>query len=628
MPHISKLNSEGRIIVQDAATQEPAWLARYPYELGLAGDGITDDTATLQGLVNNSATGEVYLPRGDYLIRCTTTAPALVLKNSTILFGDPTGGSRILVEFVSTNSTGVSGNTISSLAIADLTIEASAAAPSSGSSFLLYLKDVSDIILNRVKVTGFGNSATETSKHYCAWLDNVTNLRAQDCTFTKSSNVFGMQVINSSDHRWERCAWNDNGQDGLKLGGGIVSNNVDMRFTRCEFSRNGRGRLDFGFTDQNGNGIDVAGLERGTFDSCMSELNQATNMQIKTTDTGSLLDVVSDISFIGCISQNSIEGNGFGATDNSGTAGVPAVPPITRLSYTGCVANANGTAVTQPGSGFSFNACLNARIFNCAASSNTGPGLTMQARDVGTVAERTNRDNVGFQVVNFTAAGNQKDAGTPGNGYNYILRGRGHVFQNLVSSGVDAPDQSLTDESTFLANSRVRGILVDGEGTEFDYIREADGDTAPASGNWRLNLAGDTILVHDTDADAEARVAWFVESRQWDRMYIADDATGADWALYELTSVTDNAGYYAFGVTLIDSAGTIADTTRCKLSLPRMSEVLIDGTQLEWSFSGNDLRVTTISRDDKGSAVNHPELFTLSGAGTGTGFQNSRYSTH
>lgn len=598
MPHIIEDGVNARISVQHGAEVKPVWLPREPSELGLAGDGVQDDTATLAALIAGG--GEIYLPAGRYKIRSTVSSDGTIFfVSDTVLVGDPTGGTIIELEPTVDRGRGFWMNGISNVVISNIKLQITAQGPTDPVQYGVYINNCTNMRFDNFEVEGPGQNALNGVEAYeCVYVTGGTSLfRMVDCYIHSAENTYGLEIAGLSDALFERCRFNSNGWDGVKL---LGAGNDQITFNRCELSDNGRAALDHGHPQGNGNGVDVGAGTNIKFNICKAYRNEGPQYQVKTTSSGP--QTVSDIQFIGCVANDGFS-NGFGVVEDS----TGLAPYISRVLFMGCVANGNDA------SGFNISASMNTQVIDCAAASNEDNGLVCNTRN-----QAAGRDVLGLVCENFVASGNCVNRDS----YGVVIRGRNGIIRNCVVSGVDAPAQGLIDESTFQANSRNRGIWIDGESTSFLWTSEADSDSAPASGAWNKNAGQTIVRVHDTDEGATDRTAWLVQVLTFDKIWVQDNAAPTtNWQLYQITSVTDQTTHYEFGVTLISEAGTIAAATSTSIRFPIMHETLIDGLMLQWSFNSWDLRVSNGAEADI-------ENFALQGAGSGAGFQNSRYSTH
>ena len=143
--------------VYSLAIRNGRWLDVRAY--GATGDGVTDDTAAIQAVINNAAIngGVVFFPAGDYLV-----SSSLILYSGVSLQGEGAGdssypGTRIIASNTLADSVikYVSSDTLNETAIKDLQINAANQISGDG----IFLKNIGELTtIDRVVVSGACNN--------------------------------------------------------------------------------------------------------------------------------------------------------------------------------------------------------------------------------------------------------------------------------------------------------------------------------------------------------------------------------------------------------------------------------------------------------------------------------------
>ncbi len=119
-------------------------------------------------------------------------------------------------------------------------------------------------------------------------------------------------------------------------------------------------------------------------------------------------------------------------------------------------------------------------------------------------------------------------------------------------------------------------------------------DADPGSGNFRYNNATPAsvtqLYIDDENSDAVDIVAWLQTiddstNAPPARLRIFEEANSANFAVFDVTSITDLAGYFRFVVVHVDGNGTFADTT------PIVMTLAIIGDQGDQGDTGADSTV-------------------------------------
>lgn len=106
-----------------------------------------------------------------------------------------------------------------------------------------------------------------------------------------------------------------------------------------------------------------------------------------------------------------------------------------------------------------------------------------------------------------------------------------------------------------------------------DTSSTADAD--PGVGNLRWNHATQAsateIYIDDADSDAADHGSLWAGLAVGGHLYLYDSADPTLWQQWQVTAVTDAAGYLKLGVTLVGSNGSFADDAAIELSLQQPS---------------------------------------------------------
>lgn len=425
MPHILKEAVNGRIMVRDGATNEPLWTpARSPSELGLAGDGITDDTATLQGLLNTE--DDVYLPQGTYLVTASgTDLGALnVARDNSRIYGDLLGRTTILVKPTGTRTRGLNVDGRTNVRFQNLVVQSTDHAILDGElNDIVRVNDCTGVLFDSVKVTGPGDTQTATKQTRCVSVTGSKEVYFDDCVFEKSSQTTGVYVTTSSIVIFENCIARLCGTHGVQF----FANTDRITVDSSRFDDNGQ--VFFKNAAGSGDGLRITGR------NCLvtrSSANGNAGVSFRTWVDNVGATPSHDTTFLGC--DGSAPGAGtypcFGLLDDSGNN----APMISRTSLIDC------NARLGPGVGFSVGTGLHTQVGNCAASSCAQGGFEFGA-NAGVTA-------IGNSGAGLSATGNSTDVA--GATYGLSLKGKDFLLRNLMSLGHDPIGKAYADESTWV----------------------------------------------------------------------------------------------------------------------------------------------------------------------------------
>jgi hypothetical protein len=174
-------------------------------DFGAIGDGVADDTASIQAAVNASA--QVYFPAGTY--KCNSF---VTLDTNSNLFGAGREATRIIRNDVVTASTGVfyadsgsASNYVTNITIRDMTIDGQVASLGfSEFRHLVSLNGVRNAIVERVNFVGFRGDGLYLGSGISGGLERHNiNVIVKDCLFdgVNSDNRNGITVIDGDGIR-------------------------------------------------------------------------------------------------------------------------------------------------------------------------------------------------------------------------------------------------------------------------------------------------------------------------------------------------------------------------------------------------------------------------------------------
>lgn len=238
MYFVSKFDQFGQdVYVKDKLLQSAPNLLNMA-ELGMNGDGVTDNATALQSILNTP--GAYYLPEGEYLVNS-----ACIVKSNTTITGPGTikTGSTcplILGELSPTWATEYNG-------VHDVTIEGITIDGQYLSTDCIIMAHCKDIVIRGVKFTNCNEHAVEcnSSKNIlfenCSFTNIATNIANKEAVNIDSATQAGAPSIGQWDNtpcdniKFHNCLFeNCDGGMGNHASNGIVQSNITV--TGCMFT--------------------------------------------------------------------------------------------------------------------------------------------------------------------------------------------------------------------------------------------------------------------------------------------------------------------------------------------------------------------------------------------------------
>lgn len=484
MPHLIEDPPYARLSIQHASEIKPLWEdAREPSELGLAGDGIQDDTARMQALLNTDA--DLYLPPGNYRItQGSNDAAALTFPgNDRVLRGSPLGTTIIEFELTGDRNDGLLADTLSNIKIEDVTFATSANAQNVGElNHIVRFHDCSGVDLLRTNITGPGIGTNVLNKQTrCMTVDGCEDFTMVGCFLQYASSETNLYLTGCKTFQMMDCTCNNAGTHGMQ----IFSNTERLSFDGCRFNGNGRVYPDLG--SGGGSGVRITGHEC-IFFGCVALNNYGPGYEVWTDNAGSSPSY--DTKFIACDGSQQATGGGsnyagFRINDESGNN----APMITRTGMHGCVVR------DTPGNGFTVGTGLHTVLSACNASQNGLSGFEFHEA-IGMTA-------LANAVTCLVAAENSQ--ATPGSSYGVSLKGRNFLTGNIHVVGYDPTNHASADETTWQASATQNGAQVNEQsGVMVDALMDGFHSHVPHTDDWVYNGTDDVNLFALTGAGVGA----------------------------------------------------------------------------------------------------------------------------
>lgn len=433
-------------------------------DIGLVGDGIANDTAALQALLN---AGPVTLPPGTYRIVPTTHGVgAINWQSNRFIRGiqDPLTGEYPTLVFDPDTSLNASyGMRIqdkSNVKLENLNLKQDVLNTGGTSqSHLLSIWTVDQLKLKNCTFKGPGSTSASNLSGFCPVSINVsTNVDIDECEFADSNRHYACEMLDVENFLVRRSSFHHGAWDGLKC----FLKRGQIQY--CDFYNNGLGHL---LNSGNGNGIDMDGGYSVTFVGLRGWDNYSTCFQLKSTDTGG--HFLADVIMRGCevtsakVAAYLPGGSAFAIVDASAQSNFPpntTIPWIERVIFDGCFAGGPGL-----NNGFQLGVSRNCMIVNSNIVGCDGAGISMQGyRDTNI----DDRDCRYWTLENLYIAGNGRRSLYTSGGRNAMeIRGKYHRLRNIMCRGFDPIKDGIYTQvsgNSPTPSPTQSSILFDGQG--------------------------------------------------------------------------------------------------------------------------------------------------------------------